>query len=795
MRLPFHSLSASLLFGERRLIHFNHAEEQGQAAEIVAGHEEIAKHPDWKKLLAMYDDPMFLRAHRELTDPVERGYFRTILLQFSVPQDVDVATANPEDIARLPHGIVDPALLEPGKEAELGEALKEFLPDSQQKELASDLDSAAMGTEYVRRLHRQPLTMERGGTSDGAILESTLSYYKHCRATLDELLQEHGILIPETQSVDLGLGNNLQREDYVVLLAKVWNGGIDDLKRLIESQSDHPTVALKQYIHDSVAADGDDVLLRTHRLYAEQSLEQLGPTETLRRLGVMLGADTYMAYQQGRSLGADAIPSASTWMARPDHALAFLDGKLPNFAQAKLLPSDGNERFLDALRWYVAELGGSADAPADLPSGMNVADVKAMIGLVSTSLLERENANDEVQRGTQKMIVSRGLNVDTAIEKGGMNLWKFMWDFKKHPLASGVLFAAAAGSIAVLWNILTAPRRGWTKFGALLAAGGLGYGLYQQHTKGEAWWNDAIQSFDKWWSGERGKQPEEQTLPAHWVEKLHLDDHWLTSNFPWSKKNHAEAVIASLSEQQIAPTLHWFGDMYAWEKRPDGSMPPMPSLPSKHRRMFGEMPSKERSLLYFGVLKEFFRDRGAYVREHHMDGMYKNAAIDDVALGFEYMRDKYDRGLIYEVIATQFKEQFQVVLDGDPPARIDAQGLNLNETDILNRPDVLALRSSKPAAYAMLEKFLAEFRPVRVERDTGTWTMASVFFAEADPEILRRIGRDGARAASNLDVLQNSAGNALSGAADGVSFYRGQMGEFWDERKEEAKGFWQRLFE
>lgn len=709
MRIPLHHSWPDISTAEHRLLRFNHAESQANAAEIVAGHEGIAKHPQWNKLLTMYDDPMFLRAHPELTDPVERGYFRTMLLQFSVPQDVDVAAAKPEDIVRVPYGIdmTDP----------------------------------------------RP-TMTGIVEPDPLVLDSIVDHYIHSRKTLDELLQKHGVLIPEKQSVDLGLGNNLQREDYVVLLAKAWNGQIADIEAVIARQPDHATAALKQYIHDNVAADGDEILLRTHRLYAEQALEQLGPTDTLRRLGVILGPVTYQAYLDGRALEKDAIPSASTWAARPDHALAFLDGKLP--------ASDGNERFLNALRWYVGRIGGAPDAPADLPMDVDERDVKAMLTLVAQSLQERETAHDSVQWGTHKLIMSRGINLDVGIENRAENLWKFMLDFKKHKIASGALWLAAAGAAALAWQFLTKPRNMIEKSMFFLAAGTVGYGLYQQHTKGEAWWDDALSSFNDWWKGEKEKQPEEQTLPAHWVEKLQLGDHWLMDNFPGSKKNHAEAVLASLSEQKIAPTFDWFEEMRAWEKNPDASsMPRMPALPSKHRRMFGEMPSKERSLLYFGVLKEFFRDRGEYVREHHMQGMYQSALSDDVSLGFEYMRDKYDRGIIYEVIATQFKEQFQVVLDGDPPVRIDAHGLNLNDTDILNRPDVLALKTSKPAAYAMLEKFLAEFRPVRVERDTGSWEMITMFHGEADPEILRRIGRDGARVAGDLYAIRAHTADAV----------------------------------
>ena len=194
-----------------------------------------------------------------------------------------------------------------------------------------------------------------------------------------------------------------------------------------------------------------------------------------------------------------------------------------------------------------------------------------------------------------------------------------------------------------------------------------------------------------------------------------------------------------------------------------GKLPPLPpDFNGKQRRMYGELAKGDRANLFYNTLDKFFEERGQYVLDHHMDTMYTaggTRAFEKSQLGLAYIRDKYDSRILYDVVTTQFKEKFEIAMEM-ADVKIDAEGLNLRDKEILNRPDIAALRENPKTnkVYLMLEKFLLEFRPYEQVLDTNTWSMMDVLFQEADPEILRNMGRDATKPADILTQMADGVG-------------------------------------
>ena len=749
-----HSRTGFRLERESRLVSFAGVEvPQNRAAETLEASLEWKKNPELKAAIGLYERPIVLTRHPVLQNPVDRAYFYALLAHESIDPAVkeykDIKRTNPDRNIDpvLPRGVVpelDEGYVLPAGaslDEQVGMRVSGFLNEQRQAGLgAGNIDK---GKEFGTRVAGaredwqgdQPLRDEAG-------IDATVDYYVNCRKQLDDLLKLNNIFIPQEQTIDPGLTTtkgdttfqNLRRAEYFQLLVIVWENGIDGLK------GEQPLTTQK--LREKFLGAPDENMQRATRMYAERSFEELGPTDTLERFGVNLGPQLRMQYFAMRQ-GDKPIEPAEFWLSQPIHALSFLELRLPNSA--------GNKNFMDGLRAY-AEPGS-----VDYPAGMDEKDVKTILQLVAESCKEYElvATRSTVQR--EKFMVSRGMNLDSTIEKTGSDVWKFMLDFKKHPIASGVLWLGALAAAKIAWDTLTAPRARWARWLFLGAMGGVGYGLYQQHKTGKAWWDTLKKSADDFMETDAQKKPEDQTFANYWTDRLNLRD---GASNALAGANHSEAVFATLQEQPVGLVLKWYEEARK-TRAATGKLPPLPQeFNGKQRRMFGEMEKGDRADLFYNTLDRFFEERGQYVLDHHMDTMYTaggTRAFEKSQLGFAYIRDKYDSRILYEVVTTQFKEKFQIALDA-VDVKIDAEGLNLEDKGILERPDIKELKEKSPRVHLLLEKFLLEFRPVVETAETSNWKMMDVLFQEADPEILRKMGREATKPADLLTQMAEGAG-------------------------------------
>ncbi len=710
--------------GESRLVRFKNLEVQplSSAAETMEAAETVQKNPALNKLLSTFDTPLARSRHEVLRDPVQRGYFFSLLLHHDIKPDV----ANYRDATKA--DIINPAFplgmvggvdgVDITDNDQVGGRLSGFMAKERLDELDPGPGTAEKGKRYMERVALAKTEWDNDKPiSDKLVIDAVVDYYVFCRNSLNQILEQNHILVPEKQRVGSGLANGIDRDEYLALLTMVWDGKA----ALVAEAAQKGSPALKDLCPTQAGVK------RTEEIYADRSFREMGPAETLDRFGVTLGPTLTFDYFQAR-IGKDAIPSAQTWVARPDHAIAFLDARLPKTGK--------NTEFMTALRWL------QNDKLAK-PDGMEVDDVRAMLSLIAQSCMEYEQVATRSQQQRERLIVDAKFGVDSKVEKGAWDVWKFMIDFQKHPVASGALWLSAIIAVNEIRSLFGGGTRRITRLAFLAAMGGAGYAMYQKRKTGTSWFEDLTKNVTDFKNKDKQKPVEQQTMVNNWTTQLKLEDNWFTDNHPFANKKHAEAVLATLEDQPVALVMDWF-EQTRQAKREGAPLPPFPAeFNGKYRAMFGDMPSKQRAQLFYGVLERFFEERGDYVLKHHLDGMYgKNGVKDSVQMGFDYMKDKYVNQIVYEVVATNFLERFQVILDKKPGTAIDARGLNLNDANILEREDVKALQKERPEVYAVLEKFLAEYRPVGKVRDSANWDMMHVFYHEADPEILRRMGQD-----------------------------------------------------
>jgi len=727
---------------EARLVRFAGIDiPQARAAETLEDAREWKRNPDVNAALALYERPMMLTKHPVLQNPVDRAYFYSLLLH----ESLDPAVASYKDVNRgnvhptLPRGVVDSVDSIPFDAKNVGDHVARFLPGKFLDDLDSKHDPESMGKKFADRVVSARESWQKSQEiSVESSIDATVHYYEHCRKQLDDVLRKNGVFIPNEQTIDPGLTHHvgdtvvkhLRRAEYFQLLVIVWEKGIGAI------QEKEPLTA--ESLRAELLSDPDDNLKRAGRMYAERSFEELGPNDTLERFGVTLGPKIKMKYFEQRQ-SEKPIEPADVWISQPMHALAFLDQSLPN--------TEGNRSFLQGLRAYAE---GSSET---YPKGVNEQDIKTLLALVVESCKEYEVVASRSRVQRQKFLAGRGLNLDSTLEKGGMDVWKFMIDVRKHPIASGTMWLAAFVAVNSMRDMVGRGAPCILRWLFLTSLGAAGYGLYQQHKTGKAWWDDLKKSSNDFMESDRQKSPEEQTFANYWTDRLQLRD-GLVDNVT-NKRNHAEAVFAALQEMPVKEVFTWYEQARVSKLR-DGTLPALPlSFGGRNRRMFGEMQSKDRGSLVYGVLEKFFENRGQYVLDPRLESMYTGggtSVIEKSQLGFSYLRDKYESRINYEVVTTSFFVKLQAQFGEDV---LDIEGIDLFEKGVLDDPRLVRLKDVKPEAYVAVQKFVREIQPHVEEVDTANWSMMDVLFQEADPEILRAMGREATKPADVLERMKS----------------------------------------
>lgn len=718
------------------------------AHEAMTSLAEMKKNNDLMNARALFDNPSMRKDYEfiEGEKNLDRAIFQALLLSNALPSGAY------RDIKRTEMKFYDPFGLEGKSNIDIGRMLtrsmtREFL-EQIDPSLTTPPDEERLGLLYKDAIIRAKTEWDRDGTiTEDVVIRAPLERYKVLRNTLDGALEKEGIRIPGTESVSAVLGNStLTRREYVALFSMVWNdvlsvnlvadqargGGVDALRTLINDPNmNAPAVA-------------------TVQRYTDVALEELGPNEALEGLGISITPELRNAYinaisgrsnllpppppprgrgRKGRRYAA-AVPGkppdiltteegASTWERFPERAYPFLS---KNLAQ-----TPNNIAFLDSLKYHFVM--SPPEKGALPPPALSIEDTRATLVAISQSLVESESVIYNTQN--ERTDLKEKLSLTDTVQKKLGEAWDIMKDFKNDPLRSGTLWALAAVSAVAAYKFIRGKHKGWVRWLATAGLVGAGIGFFQERTTGTAWWDGLWNKIDEKLSGEKAKDPEQQTLPSYWSKELGVNG------------TQEKVILSLLAEHKVGPVLDWYGNMRTWKMNGSrrGEQPKTPfSIDAKLGRYFGSATRDQRSEAIFGVLDKFMANRGERVRTEFPDYAATLRQNDDAALGYAYMRERY-------VEQSYFT---QVVENMGPVAGVSLGPLLVNWNNPSYQPQILAIQRMHPSIYLKLVEIRADYERQVQDKPSAYWDMSTVFLLEADPEILRRMGREGTEAASVL---------------------------------------------
>lgn len=736
---------------ESRLCRFGEKSPE-HAHETLASFETMHKNEDLIRARAQFDNKDTRAEYPEIggDNVLDRAYFQALLLDSAITADdkgyedlkrEDLNVADPFRLAELPSDLDRGRWLVANMPLDLLRSMDEQLKDVTDKKDITDAEQLErLGQEYMDRVTRADLRWEKKGEfADPVLRRIPLERYRSIRLEVDAVLEKNGVRVPHTESDLSTMGDtNLTRREYLTLITLVWKGAVrvDEVKAAAASGIG----AVRGVITDkSAVAEG------AQKRFVDLSLEELGPNETLSGLNIVITPDMRRAYVRaatGRDPdygvpvqtadGLAVLPeqvitlapdqTAATWERYPERALPFLSAYMG-------APGSGNEDFLKSLEYHFvlspAEREGMAPPPLD------ERDTRATLRLVSQSLIESEKVMQDTAR--QKMDLRNALSTAEKVEKTFGNVWEYMKDVRSHPIGSALMWGTAIGAGVMLWKFAKSEHRNFTKW--LLGAGvvGAAVGLYQQNTTGRAWWEALGDKMDDWMGREKSKEPGERTLPNYWTERLDRTT------------DRERAILSVLGDQELGPVIDWYGQMREWEKRGGEGTAPVPPfrIDGKMRRYFGaNTPSKERNKMMYDTLTAFFEDRGRAVKKEIQHYPTDMPIEDDAALGYAYVKDRY-----LEQTFFQSAMRGTVVI-----GNITINGRTIVEWDPEN-PELKRIREQSPTIFAELQMIRQDYVQEMRRRPSENWDMNTIFFLEANPEVLRRMGREGTEAATVLDRL------------------------------------------
>ena len=735
-------------------------ESLGGARDSVDAHEKMSNNPHLKSAMDLYDNDIVRSEYPELTShSPERPYLVTLLMEGMIEDGVP---ADYENLDKSNIDAFDPFnFVEKYSSPEkMGVFLKSFLNDDILSEIHGSGRSAsdsALGGEYLAIIGQQRLLSSRDNELDNKVfVQVNLEWYRHVQKKIDTAMTQHGVRPPGKEMEFIGDRNrnpkmklSLTSQEYLTLV----KNGVDD-----ESNASFTD---REDLLSAARTPSNPLNARTQKVFTDLSVDKFGPTETLKRFGVEIGEATRRRYvdarmgvvrgtdgreaPEGHPARPEIIPSAAEWRRSPEIAYQFLSENMPSAR------GDSNKVFLDSLKWHFVfndadRAGGIVPDPV-----MSEEDVRAVLFLTSQSFLEYENLMTESSR--QRVSLKEEVTFEQNAEGFVSNAWEYMKDIRSHPLGSGLMWISA---IVVARNLFKGVFKGKMPMWKLLPIAGAALGMYQQHTKGRAWWNAFTDKYDEVMASENLKNPEERTLPNYWLREL-SDVEGNPGQFDDLTPEKERLSFALMGKVGVGETLDWYDQWRVWRNNPNGTPPQIPVDYYDHLNTLGGNVTDEQVGEYFFMsLQKFFIHRGRDVKRQQLPFDIAGGMSDDEGIGYAYIREKYLDHRMYQRIFAEMGIDHSVEFTD---MQID---LLKNGTPMTDEE----LKAQFPSTYTVIKKFrsmeasqrkknidqllyLMELnRTEKIGVPTAKYPFDHVLFMEGNPEAMSRIDSQNAGTAS-----------------------------------------------
>ncbi len=629
---------------------------------------------------------------------------------------------------------------DPKKKEQTRKALKEAqekfdtAPESaEKKKLRAEIDT------LQKELATQG-TWEKGENPGYAInVDRTIRQYLEWKKQLDGILRDQGISVSQMQAPDAVEYNRfVTREEYFRLLLLLSRGE----KRAIEEAATRRVSGLRGLFdkvqnpndvehHDRYFVPHNRAVLRAQNIYRDLAVDTLGPDEVLSSAGIDIGPNVRRRYAR-LSSGEERSPqvmrpgeSAATWEMYPDgprRAYAFLTAQETGFPN-----TESNRRFLASLKYFYTVPEGPKHEKAEIEggNGLSRAAVDANLKLVVQSLMESQNV---VAKGAEERSkLKNQVSFTEKLEKNVGGYWEYIKDYHDHP--AGSLIAATAGLLVVkgLYRMLFKNKSSnLTRYLAYAAIVGTGVGLYQQHEGGKAWWEDTWKTMQNWWDRDHKLSPDEQTFSNYWARECKIND------------RQKRDCLSLVEPEDSCSVMQWYGRMNQEMQnggknlnRPDLKLP-FKIDPQTRSHVFGQKTDQEIAQTFYATLHDFFQNRGESIKKEGGPLSLHYGLKDPAAVGYDYIMDRYVKRHLFGMLT-----QALAVTRNRPD---EIESIDDNGKKIVYRQD-------RGVTMVTQEVMLNREQ----SRDMAHDPMWNIFWQEANPETLRRLGKNGSEPANRLE--------------------------------------------
>ncbi|TSD00392.1 MAG: hypothetical protein Greene101449_191 [Candidatus Peregrinibacteria bacterium Greene1014_49] len=736
------------------------------AQEVVGSFALLERNAAIKKAMALYDDPLVRGRFAELTsNSLDRPYVLTLLLDGMVRNkdgkpiekgkfgftDIPGYTADPVD----PFGIYAKYKDTP---AELGTFLKSFVSPEVLLQIDTKGENAEptdLGKSYIAVIERGLVKKDADPYPSTVFVDVNLLWYQHIRKKLQGSMDQRGVSRPDLTKEFLGDDKAKPRPK----LTKVQYLGL--LRKGIQ-KNDLPTFASSETILLAGQAEADTLPKNTGNLFTTMTIGKYGPQESLRRLDIHVGdfalskyLDKRSGIQRDEKTGAiipgartkELIGSATEWRGDPKAAFEFLFGNPDGAMSVSDEEGTSNRVFRDSLEyWFVPDPAGKLPRGAKPDKLMSKEDTNAVLYLVVQQFLAyedpRKKTND--QREELKKEVTLTQNLEGFMGKA----WKYMKDFEKHPLGSAFMWLSAFHAVRILLGTLKGKPKMW-QLGLL---GGAAIGLYQQDSKGRAWWNDLTDKVTGAITKDQALNPKDRTLPNYWLRELKK-----VEGEPGEYNNLTEdkeqLMLALSGTVPIQDMLGWYRKYQAFTLHRDGNtMPPIPFQYSKFRNRLGsDAGPKHVGDYLYKTLHKFFVHRGQAVQQEHIPFGIPGGFSEKEGLGFAYIKDKYIEHRYYIRLIEQLGIPKDLKLT-EPEIQMLKNGVPMTAEEIAANPKLQAemvrlegiAQPERDRHISALLYLIRLFEMEGISDNSSTYSMDHVYFMESNTEVLSRMQSEGA---------------------------------------------------
>jgi|GEM_PF-2665807 len=736
MNTHIHNTTASFSLREARLCG-RQVESVGQLQETMEGDKELRNNPHLRAALERYNKLIAVKYDKEFpVNSPERSFVLSMLLHYMTADAKGEAPNSYKDFTRGGIHLSDPFKRKTALLVNLGNATlagDEKKKVENQKEIA-EIDKATTdwnGDKYV----------------DDAVLQKTIDVYLGWKRPLDALLKSKNVRIPQNEALEGPGGRSvLSRDQYFSLLLIVSEGGLQDIEKELQKGND-PTASILAFLEQKPVKEQVEP---AQKAYRKLTINERGPAEALANFGIQLGPIVrarYFAVRNGTAKSPHLVAgeSAASWEKDPWKAYLFLTEK-ESGVDASLGP---NIQFLDAFKYYFDPATQNEPKAAEYgPKGkeMSKEDVIAGLRLIIRTLSEQDAVLTASAQARNALRNDK--DITQKIEDIGGKTWEYIKEYRDHPIGSALIAIGGFLILRGLWRFLKKEHYNITNYAVLAGFAGLSVGLLQKNMTGKAWWESAGNKMKRWMGKEGDIDREDATMANYWTKmELKIDDQQKTNCMLLMEKQSASTVMDWYARYSQSNHSKGAGDNTPLGP---GLQFPFPKGQEALRfKNFGNSSDARVSRLMYETLRAFFVNRGqAAVQSNLWDDPGENEEAR-ASIGYSYIRQKY-------LTATPFTRLLSTgttTTYGTPPilARTTVRGgIPTGSTVSLGPSSVRgpAVAVEQPVNYA----------------DASMW---QIFYLESNPEMISRMGKQGAEYGSVLAELNYRAREIADSAIDG----------------------------